>query len=135
MPTKGKTAPRRTSRTAWLTALNGLADDITRWSREQRWLVQREQKEIREERLGTYSAPYLIVQTPQGRFVVDSIGQSVIGASGRVDLYAWPSFHRVRLLLRQAGTWKVRTDSGIDWPKPWNRETFVQLVKDLVAAE
>lgn len=36
------------------------------------------------------------------------------------------------MLVRKQGNWRVRTDSGIDWPKPWSRETFVELFQYVV---
>lgn len=30
--------------------------------------------------------------------------------------------------------WVVRTESGLDWPHPWGRETFLALAEGLLKA-
>jgi len=119
-------------RSEWVAEVNHLLNDIKDWAEKERWLVDRQDKELQEERLGAYRSSVLFIQSPQGRLVAEPVARSVVGADGRVDLYAWPSLHRVRL-LRIGAQWKVRTDSGIDWPKPWNHQAFVELAKELTA--
>ena len=38
------------------------------------------------------------------------------------------------MLILAEGKWSVLTDSGIDWPEPWGRETFVELAISLTKA-
>ena len=86
-----------------------------------------------EKSLGEYGTQRLLIHAQPGDLVVEPVARYVPGAEGRVDFYAWPSHNRVRLLRRPEG-WVVRTDSGIDWPHPWNRETFLDLARRLMAA-
>lgn len=78
-----------------------------------------------------WNAPHLhagglLILEPRGR---DGAGRAV------VLLYAWPTFYQVRLLHQpQTNTWQVLTDSGIPWRREWNRDNFVLLVHDLLAA-
>ena len=72
----------------------------------------------------------------QGRLILEPIARGVLEAQGRVDLYAWPSLFRVMLLHKPLGkdrglAWGMRTESGIDWPQPWGRETFFTLAKGM----
>ena len=53
----------------------------------------------------------------------------------RIDFYVWPAMYRVRM-IHQSGQdgWTIKTDSGINWPLPWNEQTFVQIAEGLFAA-
>jgi len=68
---------------------------------------------------------------------LEPIARGTVGAQGRVDLYAWPSLFRVMLLHKPRGKdrpleWVVRTESGLDWPQAWSRETFLTLADGLL---
>ncbi len=121
-------------RAEWLDAIRRLQGEIATWAQEQGWEVETEEKEIREGRLGTYLAPVLNIQAPEGRLVVEPKARFVYGTDGGLEFYAWPSFHRVRL-LRRDGRWTVRTDSGIDWPHGWSKATFRELAHALAVAQ
>ena len=118
----------------WLIAVNQVLDDVEEWvGQEREWNISRDETEIDEEALGgTYKAPVLQIGTPQGHIILEPIARAVLGAQGRIDLYAWPSLFRVMLLLQEDQSWVVQTDSGIDWPHPWRKETFFELVKGLL---
>ena len=136
---------RRTqSRSNWERNTALLADDVQAWAEQEAaargWRVEREQKELSEEVVGgAYQVPVVTVHAPQGRLILEPVARGVLGAQGRVDLYAWPSLFRVMLLHKPLGKgrglkWVVRTESGIDWPQPWNRETFLTLAEGLLNA-
>lgn len=132
------------SRENWEHNTGLLADDVEAWAEqeaaEQDWRVTREQKELSEEVVGgAYHVPVITIHAPQGRLVLEPIARGVLGAQGRVDLYAWPSLFRVMLLHKPRGKdkpteWVARTDSGLDWPQPWSRETFLTLAEGLLNA-
>lgn len=122
------------TRDHWLQTVVKVVDEIAQWAQGAGWLVSRSQKTIQEDSIGTYDAPVLQIKTPPGNLIVEPIAYSIFsGVEGRIDLYAWPSMHRVRL-VQINGHWHVRTDSGINWPKPWGRETFLELANELSAA-
>src|SRR5262245_60987596 len=106
-------------RDEWLQVVAALARDVRGWAEKKGWTVTEEPREINEERLGIYQAPALQIDTPNGQVILEPIARDVAGADGRVDLYAWPTHFRVKLLRRADGIWYVRTDSGINWPHPW----------------
>ena len=110
-----------------------LLETLFKWAKKEGWTVVADSGEITEQSLGTYAVEVLHIQANGGRLHVEPIAQSVPEADGRVDLYAFPSLHRVRLLKRGA-QWVIRTESGIDWPKRWNEQTFIGLAKELAAA-
>lgn len=120
-------------RADWLAAVDRLLEDIIKWSSEQGWPVRVQDKEIQEKLLGSYHVRQVEVDTPEGVIVAEPVAQSVVRAHGRVDLYAWATRHKVRL-LRQGHEWIVRTDSGIDWPSVWGRDTYVYLAQALARA-
>jgi hypothetical protein len=86
-----------------------------------------------EENLGQYAVPDLVIRLPEGRISMDVIGHDIIGAEGRVDISAFPSFNRM-VLLRKAGKWRIMTDSMVPWPRPWSKAAFVELAKLLAAS-
>ena len=118
-------------RDAWVRTVDALLADVERWSRQRNWLVARQPKTIDDDNgFGPYQTEVLFVQCGQGRVYLDPIGRFVARADGRVDLCAFPSLNRV-MLLRRGDTWRVMTDSGVAWPKPWGDETFAELALEL----
>ena len=132
------------SRHNWERHTRRLADDVQDWIRQTAedhgWRVERSELELSEEVVGgAYVVPVVTVYAPQGRLILEPIARGTVGAQGRVDLYAWPSLFRVMLLHKPRGKdrpleWVVRTESGLDWPLPWNRETFLALAEGLLNA-
>lgn len=131
----------------WEKQTRQLADDVETWVRQETnrgWRVEREEKELAEEVVGgLYHVPIITIHAPQGRLILEPIARGIVGAQGRIDLYAWPSLFRVMLLHKPRGKdnsedqpleWVVRTESGLDWPLPWNRETFLNLAQSLLNA-
>ena len=70
---------------------------------------------------------------PRKYLVLEPIAYDVAGAKGRVDFYALPGLNRVMLLRSPELGWFVRTDSGINWPYPWNQKTFIGLADALLS--
>ena len=132
------------SRSNWERNTMLLADDVQAWAAPEAaargWHVERAEKELAEEVVGgAYRVPVVTVHAPQGRLILEPVARGVLGAQGRVDLYAWPSLFRVMLLHKPVGkdrglAWVVRTESGIDWPQLWGRETFLTLAEGLLNA-
>ena len=132
------------SRDNWERDTALLADEVQAWAEQEAaqkgWRVERAQKELSEEVVGgTYHVPVITIYAAQGRLILEPIARGVLGAQGRVDLSAWPSLYRVMLLHKPLGkehglAWVVRTESGIDWPQPWGRETFLTLAEGLLNA-
>lgn len=132
------------SRVNWERNTSLLAEEVQTWAEQEAaargWRVEREEKELAEEVVGgAYHVPVVTIYAPQGRLVLEPIARGVLGAQGRVDLYAWPSLFRVMLLHKPRGKdaglkWVVRTESGVDWPLPWGRETFLTLAEGLLNA-
>lgn len=133
MTTQATTPPWQERRDQWLVLVRDLLDGIARWSETQGWSVAYLQKEIHDDLPDPYFAPILRIRTPGGVLHVDPIALDVVGAAGRVDLEAWPSLNRVKL-IRDQKEWRVITDSGVPLREPWNEVSFVQLAMDLVAA-
>lgn len=122
-----------TEREAWVHLVRDLCDEIRSWCEDEGWFVDSHERRIREERFGEYSAPELFIKAPGGRLTVEPIARFIVGAEGRVDICAFPSYVRM-LLIRIDGKWEVRTDSRVPWPETWGREAFLGIVRALVAA-
>ena len=119
--------------TLWLKALNELADLVTTWSEDRGWLVQRGEKTLRDEASGEYAVPVLTIQTDQGRLRLDPVALDIVGATGRVDLYAWPSLVQVMLTDFDKG-WHVFDDEGVMIAATLNEAVFATLADSLSAA-
>lgn len=118
-------------RDEWITAVTGLCADVKRWSEARGWWVQSAELALSERRLGDYTVPALMIALPGAqRLHLDPIGADIIGADGRVDLLIYPSLNRM-ILLRRGGEWRLFTDSMVEWPLPWDEDTFVKLVAAL----
>ena len=115
--------------------LDGLCHEVAGWAEDEGWSVSWKTLQRTEDLLGTYEAPTLIIQTGGRSAMLEPVARVVMGAAGRVDLYAYPTLFRV-MLLRSAdtGEWRIRTDSGIFLRDRWGKDTFVQLVQDLTGA-
>jgi hypothetical protein len=122
-------------RDEWLGAIDNLRQQVQSWAEQQGWTVHPSEREIEEYDLGIYKVPILEIETPRGEVLLEPRGQDTWGGWGRVDLSAYPTLYRVRLLWKPGRDWVVRTDSGLDWPHPWGQATFVELTEGLVAAE
>jgi hypothetical protein len=121
----------------WTDRLGALASQVVAWTKTQPgWKVERTPKAITEKALGSYTVDLLTIEDEQERRLqLEPIARRVMGADGIVELYAWPTLNRVRLLPNPAsGGWDVLTDSGIKLHQPWNLENFITLARDLMAA-
>ncbi|HEY3245788.1 MAG TPA: hypothetical protein VGM03_20775 [Phycisphaerae bacterium] len=119
-------------REAWIARLNALADEVTFWCQSEGWAVERGENTIREPSLGSYAVPSLRITLSGGELLLNPIALEVIGGDGRVDLEAFPTLSRVKL-VGDSGGWKIMTDSNIPLRQPWERQTFVQLAHDLLS--
>lgn len=123
-------------RQEWLNSTRELAYQLKAWvEQEPGWtMTSDEEIEIEEELLGTYSVSLWKIATPIGEVRLEPIARNYPGR-GIVELYAWPTLRRVRLLPGKKTTWQVRVDSGFNLRQPWDREHFVLLVRDLIGAD
>ncbi len=124
-------------RTEWQRVLHQLVDQIRSWVElEEGWkITDLHQAEIFEYPFGVYSVPILTFKTPEGRVIVEPAARN-LGGKGVVEMYVLPTLRRVKMLHNIAGVeWQILTDSGISLRQPWSRETFVQVVSDMLAAD
>jgi hypothetical protein len=116
----------------WKRRVLTLMDELAGWGTAAGWSVQRTEKRLNEQRVGEYMLPALHMRTPDGELYVTPVALDVMGADGRVDVEAWPSLNRVRLIgVGTPPSWLIMTDSNVPLRQPWNSQTFVELVKDL----
>ena len=92
-------------RDEWIAELERMAGDLERWAAESDWDVKRETKEIVEDELGSYMVPVMRIQTMRGRLYFDPICRYVMGASGRIEINATPSFWQA-ILIKEKGQWR-----------------------------
>jgi hypothetical protein len=124
--------PSAQRRHEWVLRVNSLADQVQKWCQDEGWGVQREEKTVREKVLGEYAVPLLRISAPGGELDLNPIALNVIGGDGRVDLEAFPTLSRVKLVGEGDG-WKIMTDSNVPLRRPWNAQTFVELARDLLS--
>jgi hypothetical protein len=119
-------------REQWLDRVSRLVDQIEAWAEARGWSTHRDVKAIEERDLGRYTVPTLRVRTPQGEVHVNPIARRIMGADGRVDIEAWPSLNRVKLVPVVDG-WRIITDSNVLLTTPWVAESFATLAEELTA--
>jgi hypothetical protein len=135
MRSKQAVIDRNEETTEWLRTIDTLFTDIEAWSRTRGWVTSRSESDKDEAELGSYRVPVLSVETPEGKAYLEPVARYVSRGTGSVELYAWPSLNRVRLIRGQDKVgWRVLTDSGIYLRQNWNAETFADLVTDLISA-
>ncbi len=123
---------RKQRRDQWVERVAHLVDEISDWAQKEGWTVRRDRKEITEPLLGTYEVPVLAIGLPDGELQVQPIGLCIVGAEGRVDLEAFPTLNRVKLVGR-GDDWEIITDSNVPLRISWEPKNFIQLARDLVA--
>lgn len=121
-------------RTAWEQDVRKLIQQIQDWVRDEKdWeIVDQRETEISEYRLGLYTVPVLTFKTPNARVIVEPYARNM-GGKGAVEMYVLPTLRRVKMLHDVADVeWQILTDSGISLRQPWNRDTFMQVVNDMI---
>src|SRR5271169_5941963 len=74
-------------RDQWLALVENLLGEVSQWALAQDWSIHRDQKEIREDPIGLYSAPTLRIRLPGGEVHVEPVALRIVGSkSGRVDI-------------------------------------------------
>ena len=119
-------------RDEWIAAVEQLVGDAEVWACKQDWAVRREAKSIREDRLGQYTVPRLLIHATAGRLLLDPVARYVPGAMGVVDLYVLPSYDAV-MISRADDGWRLHPIGADDMPQPWSEEAFVQTAHQLLA--
>lgn len=125
-------AVSKPTREQWLQCLAGLIDDVVAWSEAEGWPVERGRKHVADDTFDPYDAPTAAVRVPGGQIRVEPVGVDVVGAEGRVDVEAWPTLNRVKL-LRRGDRWIIFTDSNVPLRERWGKDSYVQLARDLMA--
>lgn len=118
---------------AWQSRCAALTADVRAWSEAEGWQVESEQQSIAENGTPAYEVTSLRITLPEGEVRLEPVSMGGAWWKGRVFFTAWPSMHRL-VLEDQDGAWRVMTESAISYPKPWGRETFVALARELAAA-
>jgi hypothetical protein len=135
LPTlSGKTVDWEKQRDDWIEAVEKLCADVQSWSLARGWVVRREQKTLREDRLGAYVVPVLTIQSPQGRLLLNPIARYVVGANGRVDLDAFPSFEAVPIIRTETG-WRVASQNEMNLDREWNEASFAEVSTTLMISQ
>lgn len=110
-------------RDEWTRSVEELYSQIEEWFRDlvdQRLMtLHRTTKELTEEYLGTYPIEVLQIEMGDTTVVLDPVGRNIIGAVGRVDMYALGYRDDSVLLIRvwneeTTSTWQIwkRKDTG-----------------------
>jgi|GEM_PF-1723689 len=123
---------RAQRRKEWLARVDALVETIATWAQAEGWAVERQTKVLREKLLGEYEVPLLVLRVQDGEVQVSPVALHGVGVEGRVDLEAFPTLSRVKL-VGSGQSWEIITDSNVPLRVAWDRDTFVQLVRDLLA--
>ena len=130
------TLDRTNTLAEWQDTARNLLSQMADWAApEQGWSVEWYEVDREESKLGRYKSPAIRIHTPDGDLRCEPIARVIYGRRGTVELSAYPTLYRVRLIRPvKSNEWVIMTDSGIPIRQPWNRDTFVQVASDLVHA-
>lgn len=122
----------------WTKSVEDLFHQVQQWVAEERpeWQLKFSTADVTEESLGRYAIQVMEIDARSGRLILEPVGLDVFGARGRVDFYAWPSLYRVMLLRSSTSSkeWVIRTESGINWPNPWGKDSFLAIAEQFLSA-
>ena len=135
-----------TEREEWVQAISTLIAEVTEWSHSLGWRTAVHDTGIideswPEQSQKEYIVPVLDIITEQNysglarevKLVIEPVFFDPARSLGRVDFYVWPALYRVRLLHKTGSRkWVVKTDSNVNWPMPWNRDSFVLIAEGLM---
>jgi len=115
--------------------IDSLYEEVSDWvNRQKGWSVATEDTEPR----GGHGSHENLVQNLRidakkgGTVYLEPRGYKRDGTSV-VEMYAWPTLIRVRLLhTPDHSQWQTVTDAGIPFHLDWNEQNFIRLVKDLM---
>lgn len=116
----------------WVARAEAVINQVEQWAAAEGWATARSQRTITERELGQYTVPLLRVRLPLGEVHVIPIARNVIGADGRIDIEAFPTTDRVKLIGR-GRDWEIYSDNNDLVPAPWNAKTFARIAQDLLA--
>ena len=119
-------------RDEWVAAVEQLVRDAEGWAQKQEWAVRRDVKTVREDRLGQYTVPRLLIHSTTGRLLLDPVVRYVPGAMGVVDLYVLPSYDSVMISRTDEG-WHLHPIDPNGIPQAWSERAFVETAQQLMA--
>ena len=120
-------------RSEWIARVEALVEQIGQWAKAENWHAEKREKSITEKFFGTYTVHELAIHRVDGEIVINPIGLIVGRRVGRIDIEAFPTLSRVKLLEANGNGWTIMTDSNVPLRVEWNRQNFRQLVDDLLA--
>jgi hypothetical protein len=115
----------------WIAEVEEITHQARTWAEKHGWATRLDQKVITEEIIGTYEVPTLLVHTPQGRLLLQSVARYVVGADGRFDFCVMPSYDSVPL-VKTDGSWGFFSTSRKDLLLPWSEEAFEKVAQELL---
>jgi hypothetical protein len=121
----------------WLGGIEKLYAQIEQWldplRRQGLVKVARTDFTIREETLGTYSAPGLEIEAGGRKISVEPIARVVFGGSGRVDMGHGPLSRVLIRAPKETGEWIISARSPSDGGRELNEDTFSEALQSLLA--
>ncbi len=120
-------------RDEWVADVERFIAEVEGWvAKREWWGTLREEKEIEEDGLGTYTVPRLLVHAPFGRFVLDPECRDVHGWSALIQFCVIPSWNSMPIVREDGRDWTLHIEKGADYePVPWNEENFVRTIQEL----
>lgn len=119
-------------RREWVEHIAQVIQQAEGWAAARDWATARTERTLNERGLGQYTVPLLRIRLPLGEVHVIPVARNIIGADGRIDMEAFPTTDRVKL-IRRGRDWEIYSDSNARLPAAWNAETFARIAQDLVA--
>jgi hypothetical protein len=94
-------------RVEWLRDLNALASQVKAWVEPAGWRTRLVAKPLRDEGLGRYEVPLLLMEREGVQIALNPVSRFVPGADGAVDLYVVPAYDEVASLYFKGREWTL----------------------------
>ena len=91
----------------WLGRLEALVTDVKGWAEQQKWRTRRALKTIREQPLGAYKAPFLLMEKDTVEVVLNPVARYMPDATGAVDFYVAPAYDDIASFYCYNDQWNV----------------------------
>lgn len=117
-------------RDEWIAAVGDFMDETETWAKRQGWGVLREPKVIKEDDIGTYSVPRMLLHDLFGRVVLDPVARFVMGAEGRIDIHVIPSWESL-IIVRMPEGWDLIYDDAEGPRSRWSEEVMIKTVLEI----
>jgi hypothetical protein len=112
----------------WVAELNRVIAEAEEWAHQRGWGTLRDDRTIRENEIGSYRVPVLLIHTMKGRVLITPEARFVFGADGLIDVSVYPSLDTLTRLVRTPDGWRFTDAASGELADPWSAESLAETI-------